>query len=158
MLIQARAASPDDIGSLVALYAGLCEEMTALSRLWPWADGLADPVEDALAALIEDPDTVVVIGEIDEVAVGFAVAAIEPMLPQAAGRFIGAIRLVFVDHPAREVGVGEAMLSILLDTLRNRGVSTFDAHVLPGHRLVKNFFESAGFKARSIVMSRSEDG
>lgn len=139
-----------------SLYDSLADEMTPLSHMWPLADGLSSPVEQALGALISDDEAVVVIGTIDGVAFGFLVARIEVMLPQAEGRRIGSIRLVFVDHPAREVGVGEAMLDLTLETLRARGVTTFDAHVLPGHRLVKNFFEASGFKARSIVMSRFE--
>ncbi|HSJ27368.1 MAG TPA: GNAT family N-acetyltransferase [Acidimicrobiia bacterium] len=155
--MSARQATPEDVSSLATLYRLLEDEMTPLSRLWPLADGLAEPVEDAIHALVEDPDAVVMVGEIDAVAVGFLAARIEQMLPQAEGELIGSIRLVFVHQPAREVGVGEAMLDAALVEMRRRGVHTFDAHVLPGHRLVKNFFESGGFKARSIVMSRYED-
>jgi hypothetical protein len=81
----------------------------------------------------------------------------EPMLPQAGGEPIGVIRFVFTEPEAREVGVGEAMLEGLLTHLRSSGHRLFDAHVLPGHRLVKNFFESGGFSARSIVMHHRDD-
>ncbi|MEX1005734.1 MAG: GNAT family N-acetyltransferase [Acidimicrobiia bacterium] len=155
--VRARSVTTDDIDVLVTLYRSLEDEMTPLSHLWPLADGLAEPLDDAFRGIIDDPATVAVIGEIDDVALGFCVARVEPMHPQAEGRQIGSIRLIFVDHPAREVGVGEAMLASVLTELRSRGVRTFDAHVLPGHRLVKNFFEAGGFKARSIVMSRYED-
>lgn len=154
--VSARLATVDDLGTIESLYRSLVEEMTPLSHLWPLADGLSEPVDQALRAVIQDDNAVAAIGTIDEVPFGFLVARIEPMLPQADGRLIGAIRLLFVDHPAREVGVGEAMLNLALEALRSRGVTTFDAHVLPGHRLVKNFFEAGGFKARSIVMSRFE--
>jgi hypothetical protein len=40
--------------------------------------------------------------------------------------------------------------------LRQRGISLFDAYVLPGHRLVKNFFEAGGFSARSIIMHHDD--
>ncbi|MFP5333404.1 MAG: N-acetyltransferase family protein [Acidimicrobiia bacterium] len=155
--VDARPALAADIPQLARLYRALEEEMSALSQMWRLADGLADPVDESLAETLEDDATVTVIGEIDGVAVGFLVARVEPMLPQADGGTIGAIRLIFVDHEAREVGVGEAMLELALEALHRRGVGVFDAHVLPGHRLVKNFFESGGFKARSIIMSRSDD-
>lgn len=154
--VSARPATVADIGVMESLYDSLANEMAPLSHMWPLADGLAEPVDQALRALLTDDEAVPVIGTIDDVPFGFLVARIETMLPQAEGRRIGSIRLLFVDHPAREVGVGEAMLDLALGTLRARGVSTFDAHVLPGHRLVKNFFEAGGFKARSIVMSRYE--
>lgn len=156
--VTARPATRNDVPELGRLYGALTEEMTALSSLWPLADGVADPVDEALSAMVTNPENVAFVGEIDGVPVGFLVARIEPMLPQAEGGKIGAIRLIFVDHEAREVGVGEAMLSAAMEVLAARGVSVFDAHVLPGHRLVKNFFEAGGFKARSIVMSRRNDG
>jgi ribosomal protein S18 acetylase RimI-like enzyme len=155
--LNARVATTGDLASLAVLYRSLEEEMTPLSHLWPLADGLSEPVEHSLSEWITDPDTIVLLGEVDGVPVGFLAARLEDMLPQAAGRRIGSIRLVFVDQPAREVGVGEAMLDAALTEMRAQGVRTFDAHVLPGHRLVKNFFEAGGFKARSIVMSRYED-
>ena len=155
--VAARRANVDDLDELERLYRLLAEEMTPLSHMWPLADGLAEPLRESLATVVADAETVAVIGEIDDVPFGFLVASLEGMLPQAGGRQVGSIRLVFVHQPAREVGMGEAMLDFALAELRAVGVSTFDAHVLPGHRLVKNFFEAGGFKARSIVMSRYED-
>jgi hypothetical protein len=43
-----------------------------------------------------------------------------------------------------------------MDLLRERGITKFDAHVLPGHRLAKNFFEAGGFSARSIIMHHDD--
>ncbi len=79
------------------------------------------------------------------------------MLPQAGGRTIGAIRLIFTDPEAREVGVGEAMMELYLREARAGGIGFFDAHVAPGHRLAKNFFESHGFSARRIVMHHGDE-
>jgi len=53
--------------------------------------------------------------------------------------------------------VGEQMRDLVMDLLRERGISKFDAHVLPGHRLAKNFFEAGGFSARSIVMHHDDN-
>jgi ribosomal protein S18 acetylase RimI-like enzyme len=150
--VEARLASSDDLDDLLTLYEGLTAEMEALHPMWPLADGLPEPVSESMALALKDPDTVVVLGTIDEVPLGFLLVRIEDLLPQADGMQVGAIRFVFVDHPAREVGVGEAMLALALSRLRERGLHRFDAHVLPGHRLVKNFFEAGGFAARSITM------
>jgi ribosomal protein S18 acetylase RimI-like enzyme len=130
--------------------------MTILHPMWPLADGLPEPVAKAIADAVNDPQAVLAIGAIDAVAFGFLLARIEDLLPQAGGEQVGAIRLVFVDRQAREVGVGEAMLDLALSQLRERGLRRFDAHVLPGHRLVKNFFEAGGFAARSITMHHAD--
>ena len=156
MGVSARAASSADLETLTGLYRGLEEEMVSLHPMWPLADGLPEPAERALAAAVEDPEAVVTLGLIDGAPFGFLLARVEQLLPQAMGARVGAIRLVFVDREAREVGVGEAMLDFTLAELRGRGLDRFDAYVLPGHRLVKNFFEAGGFAARSIIMHHAD--
>ncbi|MFB3110065.1 MAG: N-acetyltransferase family protein [Acidimicrobiia bacterium] len=157
MRVAARKASPDDIDVLVSLYRSLEEEMVGLHRMWPLADGLAEPIENSFASALEDPDVVIMIGTIDDTPLGFLLARVEPLLEQAADEKVGAIRLIFVDHEAREVAVGEEMRDAVMEMLRQRGITKFDAHVLPGHRLAKNFFESGGFSARSIVMHHDDN-
>ncbi len=155
--VSARLASTEDVDQIVWLYRRLEAEMTALHPMWPRADGLSEPVDATLSALIDDAESVVVVGEVSGVLLGFLLARVERLLPQADRAEIGVIRLVYTDHAAREVGVAEAMRELALELLRHRGVSRFDAHVLPGHRLAKNFFEAGGFSARSIVMHHDDD-
>ena len=146
----------EDIPALLDLYRGLEEEMTALHSMWPLADGLAEPVETSFRALLGDPDNVVIVGELDGYPFGFVWARVEQILPQAGGVEVGSIRLIYVAPGAREVSLGEEMRDYTMDLLRERGISRFDAHVLPGHRLAKNFFEAGGFSARSIIMHHDD--
>ncbi|MCI0543591.1 MAG: GNAT family N-acetyltransferase [Actinobacteria bacterium] len=157
MRVHATRASQADVDVLETLYRGLETEMSQLHRMWPLADGLDEPVADSLRAAIDDERTVVLVGWIDDVPFGFLIARVEDMLSQAEGENIGAIRLIYVDPHAREVAVGEVMRDQVMDILRERGISKFDAHVLPGHRLAKNFFEAGGFAARSIIMHHDDD-
>lgn len=156
MKIAARRAGQEDIPALLDLYRGLEEEMTALHSMWPLADGLAEPVETSFRALLGDPDNVVIVGELDGYPFGFVWARVEQILPQAGGVEVGSIRLIYVAPGAREVSLGEEMRDYTMDLLRERGISRFDAHVLPGHRLAKNFFEAGGFSARSIIMHHDD--
>jgi ribosomal protein S18 acetylase RimI-like enzyme len=157
MKVSARLATGDDIEVLELLYRALEDEMVALHRMWPVADGLDEPVSAAFLQALDDPETVVLIGEIERQPFGFLVCRVERLLTQADGELVGAIRLIFVDPEAREVGVGEAMRDLVMELLRERGITKFDAHVLPGHRLAKNFFEAGGFAARSIIMHHDDD-
>ncbi len=157
MKVTARPATEADLDTLTRLYRSLETEMVALHAMWPVADGLDEPVRDSFATALSDPDTVVLIGEIDGYPFGFLLARVERLLAQSDGGRVGAIRLIFVDHDAREVAVGETMRDMALEMLRERGITRFDAHVLPGHRLVKNFFESGGFSARSIIMHHDDN-
>lgn len=155
--IEARPAVAGDLPELVRLYGLLEEEMSALRGLWTEADGLPAPVPDALAEAVEDPAVHVFIGTADGVPLGFILGYSAPLLPQANGERMATIKLVFTEEPARGVGIGEAMRDTIMEAFRAEGHRWFDAHVLPGHRLAKNFFEAGGFSARFIIMNH-EDG
>lgn len=156
MKVTARRATAADLPSLIELYRRLEDEMASLHPMWPMADGLAEPIEASLRQAVDDGETHLVVGEVDGVPFGFALGRIERALPQAGHEEIGVIRLVFTDPEAREIGVAEEMRDTIMDLFRRRGISKFDAHVLPGHRLAKNFFEAGGFSARSIVMHHDD--
>ena len=156
MEIGHRIATGDDIDIICELYGPAVAEQAALREAWPIADALAEPVAEALGQLLTDEKARLVVGTIDDVVVGFAVAGVEALLPQADGEEIGIVRLIYVSEPARAVGVGEAMLNGIMEWFEVRGLKRFDAIVSPGHRLAKNFFESAGFKARRITMYRHD--
>ena len=61
---------------------------------------------------------------------------------------------LYVDPGAREVGVGEAMMDLVLAWSEERGATGIDAVALPGDRATKNFFERFGLTARAIVVHR----
>ena len=152
MEVTSRPAVAADLPHLIDLYRPALAEQIELREAWSVAEGLPEPIDQALRDLLADEHSVVRVGLIDDVVFGFIWARVEPLLPQAGGEQIGVVRMVYVDEAARTVGVGEAMLQATLEELRSRGLVRFDAIVSPGHRLAKNFFESADFKARRITM------
>lgn len=156
-MISSSIARIEDIPILVELYSSLEEEMVKLHPMWPLADGLPDPIDSAFQSAIEDPESLVLIGWVLDYPFGFLLATTDRLLPQAAGETVGSIRLVFVEEEARQVSVGESMRDMALEILRARGITRFDAYVLPGHRLAKNFFEAGGFSARLIVMHHDDE-
>jgi ribosomal protein S18 acetylase RimI-like enzyme len=156
-MITARLATTDDIPVLVELYRELEKEMLDLHAMWPLADGLPEPVEKAFESELANEDSLVILGSVTGYPFGLLLARVESILPQAEGELIGSIQMVFVELEARQVSVGEVMRDLAMEILRERGISKFDAHVLPGHRLAKNFFEAGGFSARSIVMHHDDN-
>jgi len=69
----------------------------------------------------------------------------------------GVLDLCFVESGAREVGLGHLLLDEALGWFRDAGCTGVDGTAYPGDRGAKNFFESAGFKARLLVMHRPLD-
>lgn len=156
--VTARAAEPSDVAFLVDLYRKLETEMSAIHPMWPRADGLDEPVDQSFLDRIGDPDSRVYLGEVDGYPLGFILGRPRNLLAHEEGVRVAAIRMVFVEEEARGVGVGEVMRDALMEDFRSAGFQLFDAHVLPGHRLAKNFFEAGGFAARSIIMHHSDLG
>jgi GNAT superfamily N-acetyltransferase len=103
-----------------------------------------------LRRLMSDGRRLVVVGLVDEVAVGIAVVRAESV----GESLLGVIDAFFVEPGARGVGVGSRMLESVTAWLSAKGCKAVDAGALPGQRETKSFFESAGFKARLITMHR----
>lgn len=107
--------------------------------------------DDDLAAALADPGRVAVAGTIGDQVVGYGLGRRE-RLPDGTSH--GRIDALFVEPAARAVGVGEAMMELLLDWFQRQGCAGVDALALPGDRTTKNFWEGTGFKARLLVMYR----
>ena len=155
-LVSTRRGTVADVSVLVDLYRKLEAEMVAIHPMWPRADGLDEPVERSMVTILRDPSARLYLGEVDGYPFGFIYGRSENLLAHEGDTPVASIRLVFVEEEARGVGVGEVMRDALMEDFRDLGHHLFDAHVLPGHRLAKNFFEAGGFSARTIVMHHND--
>jgi GNAT superfamily N-acetyltransferase len=64
------------------------------------------------------------------------------------------VEQIYVDPGGRAVGVGEAMVGLLVDEATTRGAIGIESLALPGDRATKNFFENQGMVARAIIVHR----
>jgi GNAT superfamily N-acetyltransferase len=152
----ARPAGRSDIPQLVMLGRLAASELTPMrgGALWSAREARAEPLDDAFSDLIGRDDACVVAGTIDTVVIGFGVGTIEVLRD---GRPLGIVEELFVEPEARSIGVGDAMVDVLLEFFVTHHCVGADALALPGNRATKNFFEQHGFVARSLVMHRSLD-
>ena len=150
----ARPATEDDIPAMAELARAGIAELTPMrgGAVWAAQEARREPIEADLARLFGSEDTRVLVGTVDGVVVGYAVAHLE-RLPD--GSVLGVVDDIFVDQGARGIGLGEAMMEDLVRWCQSCGCLGMDAMALPGHRLTKNFFEESGFTARKLVMHRS---
>lgn len=147
----ARPARADDLPRLAELAELAIEELTPTrgGAVWAAREARARPALESLGAHLDDPGHLVLAGTIDGVVVGYAVVHVEPL---RSDERLGVIDDLFVEEPAREVGVGEVLMDRILEWCRARSCSGVDALALPGNRETKNFFESFGFTARALVV------
>jgi ribosomal protein S18 acetylase RimI-like enzyme len=148
---HARAARADDIEEIARLAHLLVEELepTRGGAIWARRERRDGPYEATYAALLGRDDTLVVVGTVHDVVVGYGVVVLEQLRD---GGVLGVVTDLFVHPDARSVGVGEAMVGVIVGYCTDHDCVGIDALVLPGHRAAKNFFEESGFTARALVM------
>ena len=64
------------------------------------------------------------------------------------------IEQVFVTRDARNLGVGDALVSATLAWAQQQKLTALDALALPGDRETKNLYERSGLVARLITVTK----
>lgn len=154
---EARLATEADLDAVATLARAALAEMAPVrgGHVFTSREGRAEPVDESLRMALAGPDHRVLAGTLDGTVLGYAVARVETL---RTGEGLGVIEDLYVDPEARGVGLGEAMMDGLLRWFTERGVAGVDAMALPGDRSTKNFFETAGFSARLLVMHHRMPG
>ena len=153
---EGRVATDAELARVAELARELRSELRGErgGALWETREARPEPFDDALAELSSRDDALVVVGTTEDVVVGYGIARWEPLRD---GTRLGVIDEIYVEPEARGVGVGELVIDRLVAFCVDAGCLGVDATALPGHRQAKNFFERAGFTARSLVMHRSRE-
>ena len=150
---QVRTAGVQDVGRLVELTASFraaSADERGGAAVHP-SDGGGrppEPTDDAVGAYVTDPDRTALVGLLDEWTAGAALCRLDDV----GGDRRGVLDVCFVEPGAREVGLGRLLLEHALAWFRSQGCAAVDGTAFPGDREAKQFFESAGFKARLLVM------
>ena len=147
----ARAATPDDLSTLVEMARSLRAEMHDQrgGALWVTREARPEPLEATIGSLLGRDDAAVIVGTIDGAVVGFGTVEVETLRD---GTRLGVIGDLFVEREARAVGVGESIADVIVEFCTAARCIGIDACALPGARDAKNFFERSGFTARALVM------
>lgn len=154
----ARPALAADLPAVTTLAREAVAELGALrgGAVWRVREARQEPMDDALGAMIGDADPAVhvIVGTFAATVVGYGVVRLEEL---ADGKLLAVVEDLYVHPEARGVGVGEAMMDLLVAEARAAGAIGIDSLALPGDRATKNFFESCGLKARAILVHKAFD-
>jgi len=148
-----RVATDADLDRLVLLATEAVDEQRGSrgGAVWSRREARRQPAT-TLAAALDDPSSSVLVGTLDGAVVGYAVLRLETL---DDGGLLGVVDDLFVEPPARGVGVGESLMGELVRLATAAGCVGIDALALPGNRATKNFFEASGLTARAIVVHRA---
>jgi ribosomal protein S18 acetylase RimI-like enzyme len=153
---EARLADAGDLDAVEGVASRVAAELSSVrgGPLFLALDGARGSLRARLEASLADQAGRFVVGTYDGVVLGWGLASIRE-LPD--GRRLGDIEALAVDAEARGVGIGEAMMNLLLAELGAADCFGVDCQALPGDRDTKNFFESFGLKARLLTVHRQLD-
>jgi ribosomal protein S18 acetylase RimI-like enzyme len=148
-----RPATCDDVAEIAALARAAIAELSATKggTVWARREARSEPLDESVRTAIADPDSLSLVGTIDDVVVGYAMASVEVL---GDGGRLARLTEIYVEPGAREVGVGELLLDTVLTWATEGGCFGIDSIALPGNRETKNFFEAAGMVARAIIVHR----
>lgn len=161
-----RTAAPGDLARCVELVAAAQTEagtvrggellavlgaVPTAAHGTPGTEGRSDPEALVDAWASGDPSRILLVGVYEGVIVGVGTGH----LVEGQTRHVGRIDCCYVEPGARQVGVGGALINGLLDWFTERGCSDVDSVALPGDRATKQLLETAGFRARLLVLHRS---
>ena len=108
-----RLALPTDLDVLENFAAEAVHEQTENrgGTIWSKRDTRNPPYRASLESVLNNPDEDIWIGLIDDVPVGYAVAAVEML---RTGETLGIISDIWIEPQAREVGVGEELINVII--------------------------------------------
>lgn len=151
-------ASRSDLGTIETLLVAFTAELRDQrgGELWSLVDGrflsdIASELEDSLA----DPGNLMLLAVFEGQPAGCILANLKTMRD---ARTVCTVTDLYVCAEFRTIGIGEALLDCCMSWAAEHGASAIDAVALPGARATKNFFESHGFKARALIVSREIAG
>ncbi len=150
-----RAATGDDVAAVASLAreGRAAVEAARGGELWLARQAPPEPLEATFADAIECPTSLLQLGCIDQVPLGFLLVEID----EQDGQRLAVAREMYVTPDARGVGLAELMMDAAIEWARSEDCMGIDSYALPGDRATKNFFESFGLVARGIVVHRRLD-
>ncbi len=98
---------------------------------------------------LNDVSTVILVAGSNDVVMGYLMAR----LGRAKSGSIATIEHVFVTKDARNLGIGDALVSMTIAWAKSGSLVALDGSALPGDRETKNLFERSGLVARLITVS-----
>ena len=151
---QAKVATPEELLIIAELADEAVREQIdgRGGYIWSRRETSTVPYVLSLEASMASPDEEIWVGTLDGTVLSYARAKVEVL---RTGEYLGLVTDIYVTPEARSVGLGEALINVIIAWCSERKCVGIDSMALPGNRETKNFFETFGFKARLLTVHRS---
>ncbi len=152
---SARFAVKEDYGDFEKLFLASRNEASTYkaSDIWLALEALEGPPLRIFTDYLESKGKTILIGEFDNVPVGFMLIHLFSLDSVLAAR----VDEVFVHSDVREVGVGEHLMDAAIDWAKSNEARQLLGRTFPGDRHMKNFYERFKVTARLIEVSKKLD-
>jgi GNAT superfamily N-acetyltransferase len=147
-----RFAITEDYADFEVLFAQSRQEASTYkaSDIWLTLEALEGTPETIFNNYIADNEKAILVGEFNEVPVGFMLLKLFKLGEALAVR----VDEVYVHSEVREVGVGERLMNSAIDWGKQNGAVRILGRTFPGDRHMKNFYERFKVTARLIEVSK----
>jgi len=109
-----------------------------------------------LVSQLSDPDSLVMVAELDGTVTGYVYAALESMNWMDLRGPSGIVHDIYVDERARRQGAGRALMEAAIGWIRSKGVSQVVLKTMSGNERAQRLFTAAGFRPTMIEMTRDD--
>lgn len=154
-----RQATEDDLPDLLRMYELATDHFNERrgGPVYLARSSRHSRIEEDLINDLRSGDRTALLGMINDQVLGFATLRIKAVENASDSRPIAVLEELFVQESARDVGVGAALMNAAISWAEDKGCRGIDSAALPGDRQTKNFFESFGLVARTIIVHKSFD-
>jgi GNAT superfamily N-acetyltransferase len=152
--VTIRPFAHDDSQAIAALWESLVEYHQALDKDLPRAtpDGGIIYVERMISRT-DDPNTLVLVAEIDGRVVGYVLGAIVDLVPDMFEREIcGFIADIFVEPDHRRHGIGRLLMEAMLDWFQSEGIRYYEWYVAAQNPAARAFWREMGGRELMVRM------
>ena len=152
---SARFATKEDYGDFENLFIASRNEASTYKAadIWLALEALEGKPHQIFSDYLESNDKTILIGEFDNIPVGFMLIHLFSLDNALAAR----VDEVFVHGDVREVGVGEHLMNAAVDWAKVNEAKQLLGRTFPGDRHMKNFYERFKVTARLIEVSKKLD-
>jgi ribosomal protein S18 acetylase RimI-like enzyme len=141
-----RSATESDLAAVAILYERVDAAYRNYAYLFPEVDQVGQAWLESFRRTL-GRFSVLYVAEMEGQLVGFTLGRIKRVPPHRGGVLVGEISDIWVEAPARRLGLGKRLTQMAIDWLMAQNVHSVEAQILEGNGPSLNLFDKLGFQS-----------